>query len=294
MKGVRDIRRRIKSVKSTAQITRAMQLVAASKMKRAQDAALMGRPYALLLAEILNELMEHLDKIEHKFLEQREEKRRCVVVISTNKGMCGALNQNIFRQLPAGDNVDYVAIGKKAAQFLSRQGKRVLGEFILGDIVTFHDVQTVVHFVVDAFNKGEVDSVEVLFPRYKNTLVQEPTLRKLLPIVDFREELLLLYERMGIDVDSLPKDDRYFMLFEPSAKEILEKLPPLFVKQSLYQMLLESKASEHSSRMVAMKTATDNAESLIDDLTLDYNKARQAAITQEILEIAASQATRKL
>ena len=152
----------------------------------------------------------------------------------------------------------------------------------------FQQVQEIVHFLVDAFQTEKIDTLEVLFPRFKNTLVQEPIIRRLLPISDLSAELDHLYEWMGIDRSQIKEENREFIL-EPNGRTILEQLPLLFLKKTLYQILLEAKASEHSARMVAMKGATDNAETLIQDLQLEYNKARQAGITQEIVEIAASQ-----
>ena len=171
---------------------------------------------------------------------------------------------------------------------MSRNRSEVLGHFTCPDVITFKQVQEIVHFLVDAFESGKIDTVEVLFPRFKNTLVQETVMRRLLPMVDFEAELQLLYQWMGVDPQNLVTDDREFIV-EPSGRTILERLPLLFLKKTLYQIILEAKASEHSARMVAMKGATDNAETLIQNLQLEYNKARQAGITQEIVEITASQ-----
>ena len=291
MKGMREIRTRIRAVKSTAQITRAMELVASSKMKKAQDSALGSRFYAFELADLLLALTKQisLSSIKHPFLKARKVEHRGVLLITPDKGLCGSLNQNLTKaalQFPK--ETRFVAMGQKGVQFLSRIRADVLGHFTCPDVITFKQVQEVVLFLVDAYESGKIDTVEVLFPRFKNTLVQETVVRRLLPMTDFESELERLCNWMGADKCPVNKDDRDFII-EPTPKAVLEKLPLLFLKKTLYQILLEAKASEHSARMVAMKGATDNAESLIQDLQLEYNKARQAGITQEIVEITASQ-----
>lgn len=290
MANTKEIRSRIKSVKNTAQITRAMQLVAASKMKKAQDVALAGRAYAVLLAEILASVSGHRIAATHPLLRKREVvKRRGILLVGTDKGLCGALNANLFKQaLQQEGDVAFVTVGRKATQFISRSGRTLLADFPLADRVPYGEVRAVVEFMLDLYEKGEIDSIEILYSRFINTLVQEPALLPLIPLVsNIEEKLERLKQRLGIELSNTREDQREFIL-EPSAEEILEELPQLYVKQEIYQMLLESKASEHSARMVAMKAATDNAKNLVNDLTLDYNKARQAAITQEILEIAAA------
>lgn len=291
MKGMREIRTRIRAVKNTAQITRAMELVASSKMKKAQDSALGSRKYACELANLLHALTKQISwqSIKHPFLKERPVVHRGIILITSDKGLCGSLNQNLTKaafQLPK--TARFIAVGQKGVQFLSRIHADVLGHFNCPDTITFKRVQEIVHFVVDAFQNEKIDTLEVLFPRFKNTLVQETVMRRLLPMNDFEKELKQLYTWMCIDKDSLVQDDRDYII-EPNGQTILEKLPLLFLKKSLYQILLEAKASEHSARMVAMKVATDNAESLIQDLQLEYNKARQAGITQEIVEITAGQ-----
>jgi len=294
MANLRDIRRRIKSVKNTRQITRAMQLVSSSKMKRAQDAAIAGRPYALLLADLLDTVGEKLDlsgvTISHPFFEKREVKTRGILVLSTDKGLCGALNSNLFRKITeeVKGSAKFVAVGRKATQFVSRSQRDLVADFTISDKAEFSELRPMLKLLIDAYKKGEVDTIEVAYPRFVNVMVQEPMIRSLLPIVDLREVLESLKERFA-DLTSLDaRSDTREMVFEPSAEAVLEALPELYVKVIIHQMVLESRAAEYSARMVAMKAATDNATTLVDDLTLDYNKARQAAITQEILEIAAS------
>jgi len=286
MASLRDIRRRIKSVKNTRQITKALELVAASKMKKAQQAALAGRPYANLMADMLASLAGRVEDIfEHPFLVKRAVKTRGILLVTTDIGLAGGLNANLFKAVseiktPA----KYVAVGRKGAQFLARSRRDLVADFTISDRVPFGDVKTVVEFMVKMYLEGTIDTIEVIYSRYKNTLVQEPTVRPLLPLTNVRE--FIAQHRTNGDGKKFT-DDRD-MVFEPDVKSVLEALLPFYVNRWVYQMILSAKASEHSSRMVAMKTAKDNATKLIGDLTLEYNKARQAGITQEILEIAAA------
>jgi F-type H+-transporting ATPase subunit gamma len=297
MANLRDIRRRIKSVKNTRQITRAMQLVSSSKMKRAQDAAVAGRPYALLLADLLDTVSEKLElsgaSLTHPFFEKREVKTRGIIILSTDKGLCGPLNTNLFREIidQVKGDAKFITVGRKGTQFISRSQRDLMADFNVSDKVSFNEIRAMLKLVIDAYNKGEIDTVEIAYPSFVNVLVQEPVLQKLLPIVDLEEVLEQLSKRTGGESNSLAaRSDAREMSFEPSAEAVLAELPSHYVKVIIHQLLLESRAAEHSARMVAMKAATDNASTLIDDLTLDYNKARQAAITQEILEIAAASA----
>ncbi len=287
MPSTRDIRRRIKSVKNTRQITRAMELVAASKMKKAQQAALAGRPYAQLMATMLAALAPRVDESQHAFLAKREVKTRGILLISTDKGLCGPLNSNLFKlvteiKTPA----KFVAVGKKGAQFLARTKRDLLADFTVSDRASFVEVRTVSEYMVKLFLEGTIDTVEVIYARFKNTLVQEPMVRPVLPLSNLRQFIEALQQHAGVVASEF--NDTRDMLFEPSAQAVLEALLPFYVNRHIYQLLLSAKASEQSARMVAMKTAKDNATKLLGDLTLEYNKARQAAITQEILEIAAA------
>lgn len=289
MKGIREIKSRIKAVNSTAQITRAMQLVAASKMKRAQDKAKAGRSYALLLAQILQSLVENTEGLEHPLLEERAVKHRGILVLSTDKGLCGPLNTNLFRLL---SNVEpstkFVTVGRKATQHFSRMKADLIADFSISDHCNFSEVRVIVEFMIKAYLEGTIDTLEVAFPRFENTLVQVPQIQPILPLSELKNELDKLNKRLKRDTP-LIQDDRE-ILFEPNATGILYDLLDLYVKQVIFQRVLESKASEQSARMVAMKTATENAKELCRSLKLEYNKARQAAITQEILEIAAAAA----
>lgn len=286
MASTRDIRRRIKSVKNTRQITKAMELVAASKMKKAQQAALAGRPYAQLLADMLGVVASRVDEALHPFLAERPVRTRGILLLTTNMGLAGALNANLFKlvsdiRTPA----KFVAVGRKGAQFLARTKRDLLADFAVGDPVPFAQVRPVVEFMVKQYLDGVIDTIEVIYPRFKNTLVQEPTVRPVLPLSNVKEFLAHLHAETGVVART---DDRE-MLFEPDAHQVLEALLPFYVNRLVYQLVLSARASEYSARMVAMKTAKDNASKLLDDLTLQYNKARQAGITAEILEISASQ-----
>lgn len=290
MPNLREIRRRIKSVKNTRQITKAMELVAASKMKKAQASALAGRPYAELLSDMLAALAPKVDGTLHPFLQPREVKTRGILLVTTDKGLCGPLNANLFKLAAAiKDDAKFVVIGRKGAQFLARSGRNVVANFGVHDKVPFKEIKVVGDFMMDQFLKGEIDTIEVIYPQFKNTLIQESVHRPILPLNNLVEFVANLADDNADESPRKAVDDR-LMIFEPDAQTVLEALLPFYVNRFLYQLSLSAKASEHSARMVAMKTAKDNANSLLDDLTLEYNKARQAAITQEILEIAAGQA----
>ena len=285
MASTRDIRRRIKSVKNTRQITKAMELVAASKMKKAQQAALAGRAYAGLMAEMLAAVAGRVEESQHPFLARREVKTRGIILVTTDKGLCGPLNANLFKLVteikgPA----KYAVIGRKGSQFIARTRRDLLADFTVNDRVPFADVKTVTEFMVQQYLEGAVDTVELIYPLFRNTLVQVPTCLPLLPLQSLAAVIADLHNDSG---HAAKPDDRE-ILFEPDAQTVLEALLPLYVNREVYQHVLDAKASEHSSRMVAMKTAKDNATKLVGDLTLEYNKARQAGITQEILEIAAA------
>ncbi|MBI4661266.1 MAG: ATP synthase F1 subunit gamma [Verrucomicrobia bacterium] len=288
MPSPRDLRRRIKSVKNTSQITKAMQMVAASKMRRAQQAALSGRPYAQLMNAVLAEVTFHAGDFTHPMLEAREVRKRAVILVSTDRGLCGALNSNLQREALKFDKdaTVFVAVGKKAAQFVARTKRHLAAEFTYKDPPHFSEARVISKFVQELFANREVDQVDILFSNFINILSQRPELRRLLPVAEIR----------GVEADvagageavELLKGATEF-LFEPSADQVLGALLPHYVNFQIYQILLEARASEHSARMVAMKNATDNALQLIKDLTLEYNKMRQASITKEILEIATAQ-----
>ena len=290
MASTRDIRRRIKSVKNTRQITKAMELVAASKMKKAQQAALAGRPYAELMARMLAALANRVDEAHHPFLTSREVRIRGIILVTSDKGLAGPLNANLFKlvteiKTPA----KYAVIGRKGAQFIARTHRNLLADFTVSDRVAFAEVKVVAEFMVKQFLEGVVDTVEVLWPRFRNTLVQVPTLMPLLPLTSVKDVIADLQSDAGHSSAASLNPSEQQMIFEPDPHTVLNALLPLYLNREIHQQVLDAKASEHSARMVAMKTAKDNATKLLGDLTLEYNKARQAAITQEILEIAAAQ-----
>jgi F-type H+-transporting ATPase subunit gamma len=286
MPNTRDIRNRIRGVTNTQKITRAMQLVAASKMKRAQDRALAGRPYARQMGAMMALLTDKVEDFSHPFIEERVIKKRGILVISTDRGLCGSLNANLFREIAKIDSKEasFVTIGRKARQFVSRTGRQLLADFSISEHAPFKEFRPVVEFLIQQYNEGEIDSIEILYPRFRNTLIQEPLMVPLVPLAELTEFVSERAKAEGIEMVT----DARELVFEPSAEEILTKLMDRFIKREIYQMLIDARASEHSARMVAMKAATDNAKKLTDSLTLQYNKARQAGITQEILEITAA------
>ena len=288
-KGLREIRNRIKSVKSTGQITRAMQLVASSKMKRAQDSARAGRAYAELLGEILDTAQSKVGDFTHPLLTKREVKVRGILFVTPDKGMAGALNGNLIRLAAEQKNAVFVCIGRKGAQAIARSGRKILADFPVTDRANFSEVRPAAEYLIKAFTEGTVDTVEVLFAHFKNTMVQTPRVLQLLPADSLVAQAREFRTKLGLPEPKIEDDERD-MLFEPSAAAILNELPALFFKQAVHQAVLESKASEFSARMVAMKAATDNAKKISAALSLEYNKARQAAITQEILELTAGAA----
>jgi F-type H+-transporting ATPase subunit gamma len=288
MPSTRDIRRRIKSVKNTAQITKAMQMVASAKMRKAQLAALAGRPYAGLMNRVLAHATAGAGDFSHPLLEQRPVARRAVVLISTDKGLCGALNTNLLREAMKLDkeNTVFVCVGRKGAQWASRLKRKIVAEFTYKDNPQFSEARAIARFVQELFIKGEVDEVKVLYTNFISTLSQAPELHLMLP----------LNEIAGVQVSPQGRREKVVLeatateyIFEPSPAEVLGQLLPKAMNFEIYQFLLEARASEHSSRMVAMKNATDNAKQLIKSLTLEYNKMRQANITKELLEITTAQ-----
>ena len=284
----RDIRRRIKSVKNTSQITKAMQMVAAAKMRKAQQVALAGRAYAELLSKVLKSVAAGAEEGAHELLTAREVKKELVIVISPNKGLCGALNTNLFREVSKFDpaNTVFVAAGRKATQFLARTNRQLIAEFELGDAPSFLETKNVGKFAMEKFTSGEVDKVTVVFTDFINTLSQIPKAREILPITSLEVTAGIGGAQEEAKVTS---DDTSEYVFEPNISDVLSSVLPHHVYFQIYQMFLDSRASEHSARMVAMKSATDNAKQLIKDLTLEYNKVRQAAITTELLEITTAQ-----
>ncbi len=288
MPSTRDIRRRIKSVKNTAQITKAMQMVASAKMRKAQQAALAGRPYAALLNKVLAHATAGAGDFSHELLEKRVVTKRAVILISTDKGLCGALNTNLLREAAKfdKDNTVFICAGKKGAQWAARTKRKIAAEFTYKDNPLFAEARAISKFAQDLFIKGEVDEVVVLFTNFISTLTQKPEVRQMLPILEIKSvQAGVDGHREVVNLENVSTE----YLFEPSAAGVLGELLPRAMNFEIYQFLLEAKASEHSSRMVAMKNATDNAKQLIKSLTLEYNKLRQANITKELLEITTAQ-----
>jgi F-type H+-transporting ATPase subunit gamma len=280
MANLRDIRRRIKSVKNTAQITRAMQLVAAAKMKKAQDQALAGREYSSHLTQVLVDIRQNFSEESHPLLEKREGNRELVLVISTDKGLCGPLNTNLARKLRAvaSPDADYVTVGRKLRVLLEKLGSNVIADFVVKDPVPFAQTRPIAKFLTEQFLAGKYDKVSIAFTNFINTLRQEPEVVTLLPV----------HEQANAEVfgaETVTADRGHDFTFEPNAAEVLAAILPLYVNYEVFQAHVESRASEHSARMVAMKSATDNAKKFIKELTLEYNKLRQGAITAELLEI---------
>ena len=288
MASTRDIRRRIKSVKNTAQITKAMQMVAAAKMRKAQSAAIIGRPYAQLLNEIMAEAATRTVGFDHPLMQSRPVAKRAVILVSTDRGLCGGLNSNIFREAMKLDPATtvFITAGKKAAQFVGRTKRQLAAEFTYKDTPDFAEARAISKFVQQLFLKGEVDAVDILFPRFINTLTQQPQTVPFLPI----GEIAATTAGVNAPKEELSEGSATEVFeFEPDEETVLGELLPHSLNFQMHQILLETKASEQSARMVAMKNATDNAKQIIKDLTLEYNKLRQANITKELLEITTAQ-----
>lgn len=287
MASLRDLRRRIKSIKNTAQITKAMQMVASAKMRKAQMAAVAGRPYAQLMNEVLSAATAGAGEFSHPLMEVREGNRRAVILITTDKGLCGALNTNLLREagrLEPGTTV-FISAGKKGAQWAARLKRELGAEFLYKDTPAFADARAISKFAQQMFLEGKVDRVDVLFTNFISTINQRPEQRPLLPIGRLQKlQAGVNGENSGAELEPVAKEYQ----FEPAPAKLLGDLLPQYVNYQVYQYLLEAKASEHSARMVAMKNATDNAKGIIKDLSLEYNKLRQANITKELLEITSA------
>ena len=284
MPSTRDIRRRIRSVKNTAQITKAMQMVAAAKMRKAQQMALAGRPYATLMNEVLGEVSAASAESQDALMEKREVKKRALILVSSDKGLCGALNSNVLREAAKLDRntTVYITAGRKAAQFIARTKRELAAEFTYKDAPLFGEARAISKFARDLFIKGEVDQVDILYTSFISTLNQKPETIPFLPVQEVKGV------GTGVHDEGKLTHGTAEFLFEPGLREVFSTLLPHYLNYRVYQVLLEAKASEQSARMVAMKNATDNAKQLIKDLTLEYNKLRQANITKELLEITSA------
>ena len=284
MSGAKEIKSKIGSVQNTQKITSAMEMVAASKMRKAQDAMAASRPYAENMRNVIGHIALGNLEYRHPYLEEREVKRVGYIVVSTDRGLCGGLNINLFKQVLAdagkwqqeGAEVEFAVVGSKATAFFNNMGAKVTAQISgLGDRPSVTDLVGSVRVMLDAYDNGEIDKLYVVYNKFVNTMTQQPTIDQLLP---------------------LPKSDddeikhRWDYMYEPDAQVLLDQLLVRYTESQVYQGVVENLASEQAARMVAMKAATDNAGDLMDELQLVYNKARQAAITQEISEIVGGSA----
>lgn len=280
MAGAKEIRTKISSIKSTQKITGAMEMVAASKMRKAQDRMNASRPYAEKMLQVIQHLAKASPEYKHSYLTQnREVKRVGFIVVSSDRGLCGGLNSNLFRRLTVeikrlqaeGVEISFCTIGNKALGFFKRFGGDVMGQVThLGDKPRVEDLIGTIRVMLDAFEAGEVDRIRIAYNHFVNTMTQEPRIQQLVPL-------------------DTPAEDTvgpvWDYIYEPGAKQVLDNLLERYIESLVYQGVVENGACEQAARMVSMKAASDNAGSLIDELELVYNKARQAAITQEISEI---------
>ncbi len=283
----KEIRTKIGSIKNTQKITRAMEMVAASKMRKTKERMLATRPYSKKIGTIIKHLAYANPEYKHSFLVKREVKRIGIIVVSSDRGLCGGLNSNLFRKLlgrlkqwdKAGIEVDVCTVGSKAYGFFAGLNKStVIGHTAkLGDTPHLDDIIGIIKIMLDAYHAGQIDELHVVSNEFVNTMTQHPTLEKLLPIVP---------NELNDQLSSRHWD----YIYEPDAKEVLDHLLTRYIESIVYQGLVENNACEQAARMVAMKSASDNAGNLIKELQLIYNKARQAAITQEISEIVAGAA----
>jgi F-type H+-transporting ATPase subunit gamma len=263
-----------------------MQMVAASKMRKAQEAALAGRPFVARLYRFQREATTRMGEFSHPLLEKREVRKRAIVLIAADKGLSGALNSNLFRLAAAFDPTStlFITAGRKASQFIARTRRQLVAEFPYGDTPRYPEARAIAACARDLFLKKEVDQVQVIATRFVNTLTQQPLCLEYLPVSEIKALTI-----PGTRPEEVLTADTAEVLFEPSAQAILGYMLPHYLDIYIYQVLLNAKASEESARMVSMKNATDSAEKLIKDLTLEYNKIRQGNITQELLEIAGGQ-----
>jgi F-type H+-transporting ATPase subunit gamma len=284
MAGAKEIRTQIASIKNTQKITSAMQMVAGAKMRKAQDRMAATRPYAEKMIQVIGHLKHAHPEYKHSFMVERDVKRVGYIVVSSDRGLCGGLNNNLFRKLvkeikghrDAGIEVDFCTIGNKALGFFRRVGGKVMGQTTqLGDSPHIEDLIGTVKVMLDAYENGEIDRIYVACNLFVNTMTQNPTIRQLVPIASDDDKEL---------------QHHWDYIYEPDAKDVLDNLLSRYIESLVYQAVVENGACEQSARMVAMKSATDNAGGLIDELQLVYNKARQAAITQEISEIVSGAA----
>ena len=285
MAGAKEIRNKIASVKNTQKITGAMQMVAASKMRKAQDRMAASRPYAVTMRKVIGHIALGSLEYKHPYLEERDVKRVGYIIISTDRGLCGGLNINLFKAVlgsmkewrEQGVESSLALVGSKASSFFGRYGKAVVAQVAgFGDNPSVSELVGPVRVMLQAFDNGEIDRLYLVYNKFVNTMVQQPKVEQLLPLPKS-------------DDDQVAKH-HWDYLYEPDPKHLLDKLLSRYIESQVYQGVVENLASEQSARMVAMKSATENADTLINDLQLVYNKARQAGITQELTEIVSGAA----
>ncbi|WP_337219775.1 F0F1 ATP synthase subunit gamma [Vibrio parahaemolyticus] len=281
MAGAKEIRNKIGSVKSTQKITKAMEMVAASKMRRSQDAMEASRPYAETMRKVIGHVANANLEYRHPYLEEREAKRVGYIIVSTDRGLCGGLNINVFKKAVTdiqtwkekGAEIELAVIGSKATAFFKHGGAKVAAQVSgLGDSPSLEDLIGSVSVMLKKYDEGELDRLYVVFNKFVNTMVQQPTIDQLLPLPKS-------------DSKEMQREHSWDYIYEPEPKPLLDTLLVRYVESQVYQGVVENLACEQAARMIAMKAATDNATNLIEDLELVYNKARQAAITQELSEI---------
>lgn len=291
MSNTRELRRRIKSVKNTAQITKAMQMVAATKMRRAQVQATSGRPYAEQLKISLSRLLPKINLSSHPLLVGNDSEATAVIFLSTDKGLVGALNTNLMRTL-ASDTDSwkpiFYTVGKKGRNFVVKTGGDLKADFENLDTITFRQAKQLAKMLIDSFQAKEIGQAFIIYPQFVSTLKQEPKQVKLLPI-DLQSVILRSSEGSRDSSPAMDQNDNSEFIFEPGPDALLDYILVHHLEEQIYQALLETKASEHSARMMAMQNATDNAKEIVEDLTLTYNQTRQSAITTELLEITTAQ-----
>ncbi|MFN3163239.1 MAG: F0F1 ATP synthase subunit gamma [Pseudohongiellaceae bacterium] len=281
MAGGKEIRSKISSIKNTQKITSAMEMVAASKMRKAQDRMQTGKPYARRIRAVIGHIAHSTSEYRHHFFETRNVKRIGFIVISTDRGLCGGLNVNLFKKLVTemtewndkGVEIDICVIGAKAAAFFSSWGGNVVAsQKNIGEAPELSDVIGAVRVMLDKFESGELDQVNLVSNTFINTMTQQPTIEQLLPLPPS-------------DEDEMDREFPWDYIYEPSAEQLLEGILQRYIESQVYQAVVENNACEQAARMLAMKNATDNAGDIIEELELVYNKARQASITQELSEI---------
>lgn len=273
MSNIRLIKRRIRVAKNISQVTKAMQMVAASKMKKAQERAVSGKPYAQKILELVGELTKdkEIDPVAYPLLKKNLAKKNLAVLISTNKGLCGGLNSNLFRSLnnflSEKQETDFITFGEKGRSLITRLGRNLIADF--SSSLFLNNVGALLNLIVDGYVRGDYAEVYLVYNNFMSILNHEPVKKLILPI------------GMIVSEEPKPKD----FLIEPDVKSLLNQLLPHYLEVQIRKAILEAEASEHSARMMAMKSATDNAVSLMGDLTLEYNKARQQIITYELADI---------